>query len=139
VSALHASLLGFALWTLSVLAFTIGVHRWSRILTGKSAIHQFPADAPEGPGWYRRATRAHANCLENLPVFATIVFVAKVVGAHGTALDVLGVVLLAARVVQTSVHVAFVETARTVSIRFTFFSVQLVAMIVMAVIVIAAV
>jgi uncharacterized MAPEG superfamily protein len=136
MNTLHATLLGFALWTLAILTFTIGVHRWSRIFTGQSAINEFPADAPAGPGWYRRATRAHLNCLENLPVLTAIVFAASVTGVKATALDVLGVVVLSARIPQTVTHVAFTETARTVAIRFTFFSVQLVAMIAMAVVVI---
>lgn len=131
LSILNASLLGFATWTLAVLTFTVGVHRWSRILTRKAAIHEFPADAPTGPDWYRRGTRAHLNCVENLPVYGAIVFVASSVGATGALLDALAVAVLAARVVQTVVHVAFKETSRTVSIRFSFFSVQLVAMSVM--------
>lgn len=137
MTTLHATLLGFALWTLGLLMFTIGVHRWFRILTGQSAIHEFPADAPTGPDWYRRATRAHANCVENLPVFAAIVVVAEAAGARGIVLDALGVALLCARVGQTVTHVGFVQTARAVSIRFTFFSVQLVAMLAMVVVVIA--
>ena len=132
---LHLTLLGFALWTLAVLALTVGVHRWSRILTGRGAIHQFPADAPEGPDWYKRATRAHANCVENLPVYTAIVVAASAAGAEGAALDALGVVLLCARVGQTVTHVGFVQTARAVSVRFTLFSVQLVAMLAMIVIV----
>jgi uncharacterized MAPEG superfamily protein len=135
MNLLHATLLGFALWTLAVLMFTIGVHRWSRILAGRAAINEFPADAPAGPGWYRRATRAHLNCIENLPVLTAIVFTASVAGVTAPALGVLGVVLLCARVGQTVTHVAFVETARTVSIRFTLYSVQLVAMLVMVVVI----
>lgn len=135
MTTLHASLLGFTLWTLAVLTFTVGVHRWTRILMGKAAINEFPADAPAGPGWYRRATRAHLNCIENLPVFTAIVFVAWAAGVQTPLLDWLGVVILSARILQTSTHVAFPESARTVAIRFTFFSVQLVAMIVMAVVV----
>src|SRR5690242_15595835 len=137
MSTLHLTLLGFAFWTLAVLALTVGVHRWSRILTGRGAIHQFPADAPEGPDWYKRATRAHANCVENLPVYAAIVVAASAAGAEGTALDTLGVVLLGARVGQTVTHVGFVQTARAVTVRFTLFSVQLVAMLVMIVLVAA--
>lgn len=135
MNVLHASLLGFALWTLAVLMFTIGVHRWSKILTGKAAINEFPADAPAGPGWYRRATRAHLNCIENLPVFAAIVFAAWAFGVKSPVLDALGVAILVARVGQTTTHVGWVESARTVSIRFSLFSVQLVAMLAMAVIV----
>lgn len=137
MTILHATLLGFALWTLGLLMFTVGAHRWSRILTGKSSIHEFPADAPSGPDWYKRATRAHLNCIENLPVFGAVVFTASAAGVKGTPLDALGVAILSARVAQTLTHVAFVQTARAVSIRFTFFSVQLVAMLVMIVVVLA--
>lgn len=124
-------LLGFALWTLVVLMATIGVHRWWLILRGRAAIHTFPADAPAGPDWYRRATRAHLNCIENLPVFGAIVGVASFAGITGWLFDALSLAVLAARICQTSVHVGFVQTARAVSVRFTFYSVQLVSMLVM--------
>ncbi len=133
-SVLHLTLLGFAVWTLGVLAFTVGIHRWSRILTGKAAIHEFPAHAPAGPDWYRRATRAHLNCVENLPVYGAIVVTATSIGAAGRALDALAVTVLAARIVQTVVHIAFTESRRSVSVRFSFFSIQLVAMGAMAVV-----
>lgn len=133
ISLLHMTLLGFAVWTLAVLVLTVGVHRWSRILTGRAAIHEFPADAPSGPAWYRRATRAHLNCVENLPVYGAIVVTASSAGVPSALLDALGVVVLGARVAQTVVHVAFAETARSVSVRFSFFALQLVAMVVMVV------
>jgi len=44
-----------------------------RILTGRVPIREFRADRVEGDDWYRRAMRAHANCVENLPVFGVIV------------------------------------------------------------------
>jgi uncharacterized membrane protein YecN with MAPEG domain len=34
-----------------------------------------------GPEWYHRVIRAHANCLENLPIFTLIVLVNKAFGA----------------------------------------------------------
>lgn len=126
------SLLGFAVWTHVVLVATIGVHRWWHILAKRAPIDGFPPDAPTGPGWYQRATRAHLNCIENLPVYGAIVLVAAFAGRHGQLLDVLSVIVLAARICQTSIHVAFVQTARAVSFRFSFFSVQLAAMLWMA-------
>ncbi len=126
------SLLGFAVWTLLVLAATVGVHRWRLILTKRARINAFPADASNGPDWYQRATRAHLNCVENLPVYAAIVLVATFTGRHGWLLDALSIAVLGARVVQTSVHVAFVQTERVVSWRFSLFTVQLVAMLWMA-------
>lgn len=122
-------LLGFAVWTHVVLMTTIGVHRWTQVLTGRAPIHAFRADRPEGPGWYRRAMRAHANCVENLPVFGAVVVTACFSGATGSFITVLSVATLVARVCQSIVHIAFVETARTVSVRFTFFTIQVFAML----------
>ena len=66
-------LLGFAAWTVLLLMATVGIYRWSRILAGIAPIASFRTDQLEGAGWYQRGTRAHANCIENLPVFAAIV------------------------------------------------------------------
>jgi uncharacterized MAPEG superfamily protein len=129
------TLLGFALWTLLVLAATVGVYRWALILTGRAPIHSFRADAANEAPWYQRAMRAHANCVENLPVYGAIVGVASFVGLEEPLLDVLSVAVLAARVCQTLVHVSFAQTDLAVSIRFTFFAVQLCSMFWMAVLI----
>jgi uncharacterized MAPEG superfamily protein len=67
------ALLGFAVWTVVLLITTVGVYRWSRILTGRVQIREFPGDQVEGEEWYKRAMRKHANCVENLPVFGALV------------------------------------------------------------------
>jgi len=104
------TLLGFATWTLVLLAATVGVHRWRLILTKRARINAFPAHAPTGPDWYQRATRAHLNCIENLPVYGAIVVVATLVGRDGSLLDALSIAVLCARICQTLVHVSFVQT-----------------------------
>lgn len=123
------ALLGFALWTLLLLMFTVGVYRWKLILSGSAAIHTFAADAPTGADWYRRATRAHVNCIENLPVFGAIVVVLTAANVSGPLVDALCCVVVAARVCQTTIHVGFVQTALAVSFRFSFFSLQLLSML----------
>lgn len=122
-------LLGFAAWTVMTLVATIGWYRWSRILTGRAEIKQFQADRPEGNDWYRRAIRAHANCLENLPIYAAVVVAIIATGARSQALDQLAVVILATRICQTVVHIAFPPTNIATGVRFIFFAVQLVSMI----------
>ena len=122
-------LLGFAAWTVLLLTATIGVYRWSRILTGRARISEFRADGADGEDWYRRATRAHANCIENLPVFGAIVFALQVSGANGLAVDALSICILVARVIQSLIHVSFVQSSPVVSARFTFFSLQLASFI----------
>jgi uncharacterized MAPEG superfamily protein len=130
-----AVLLGFAGWTLGTLMLTIGWYRWSRIFTGTAAISEFEADAGRAIGWYQRAHRAHANCLENLPLYAALVVVIAVTSAAHPALDPLALVLIAARVAQTSTHIVFNQTARAVSVRFGFFLVQIACMVAMGAIV----
>jgi uncharacterized MAPEG superfamily protein len=117
-------LLGFATWTALLLLFTVGTYRWSRIFSGRAAIGNFPADAAGGEEWYRRATRAHANCIENLPVFGAIVFGLHAGNVTGSLVDALAATVLAARIVQSLVHVCFVNTNTVVSMRFAFFLVQ---------------
>jgi uncharacterized MAPEG superfamily protein len=118
-------LLGFASWTVLLLTFTVGIYRWSRILTGRSGIAAFRSDQVEGEDWYRRATRAHANCIENLPVFGAIVMALQASGTGGVAVDGLSTAVLIARVVQSLVHISHVQTNAFVAVRFSFFSVQL--------------
>jgi uncharacterized MAPEG superfamily protein len=128
-------LLLFAGWTLATLLGTVGVYRWSRILTGRAALSDFRADEQQGSDWYRRAMRAHANCVENLPVYAAIVVAVAASGVRIPALDTLAVVLLVARVLQTVTHVAFVQTDAVVGVRFAFFFVQIVCMVGMGILV----
>ena len=122
-------LLGFAAWTVLLLMATVGIYRWSRILTGSARIASFRADQIEGAGWYQRGTRAHANCIENLPVFGAIVLALYVGNVGGALVDGLSIAILAARIVQSLVHVCFVQTDAVVSVRFSLFSVQLVSFI----------
>ena len=119
------ALLGFAAWTVLLLLFTVGVYRWSRILTGRKPIASFQADQVEGKDWYKRSMRAHANCVENLPVFCAIVLALQLGNVSGAAADALAVTILIARVGQSLVHVGFVQTNAVVAVRFGFFFVQL--------------
>ena len=118
-------LVGFAAWTVLLLLATVGVYRWSRILTGRVPIRNFRADQIEGADWYKRAMRAHANCLENLPVFGAIVFALHVGNVSGVLVNTLSVAVLVARILQSLVHVCFDQTNAVSSVRFGFFAVQI--------------
>jgi hypothetical protein len=126
------TLLAFAVWTLVVLMAGIGVRRWSLILTGRAQLTDFPADQPHGSTAYRRAVRAHANCVENLPVYGALVLTAFAAQVSAPVMDTLALVFIAARAGQTLVHVLLVETNTTVLLRFAFFFTQIVAMLWMA-------
>jgi uncharacterized MAPEG superfamily protein len=128
-------LLAFAGWTLLTLLTTVGVYRWSRILTGRVAIAEWNPAVQQGDDWYQRAMRAHANCLENLPVYGAVVVAVVATGADSPRLDVLAAVFLAARVIQTVVHVGFTPTNTVASVRFAFFFTQIVCMFWMGILV----
>ena len=118
-------LLGFALWTISLLTATIGVYRWALIFAGRAPINGFRAEQPEGADWYKRSMRAHANCIENLPVFGAIVFALYVSGAGGSVTDIASIGVLLARIMQSLVHVCLSQTSSVVAVRFSFLLVQL--------------
>lgn len=122
-------LLGFAAWTVLLLIATVGVYRWSRILTGRVPIREFQADRIGGEDWYRRAMRAHANCVENLPVFGAIVLVLYASGVDTATADGVSMAILATRVLQSLTHVCFVQTNAVTTVRFGFFFMQIVGFV----------
>src|SRR6185312_4373453 len=124
-------LLGFAAWTLLLLMATVGVYRWVKILFLRAPIASFRSDRLEGEDWYRRGTRAHANCVENLPVFGAIVFVISAIDLAGPFVDWLCIAILASRIFQSAVHVSHEQTDGFVAVRFSFYSVQLVSFLVL--------
>ncbi|PWE18623.1 hypothetical protein DDZ18_03200 [Marinicauda salina] len=130
-------LLGFAAWTLASLMASIGVYRWSRILTGRASISEWRADLPQGDERYRRAMRAHQNCVENLPVYTALVVALTASGTGGPVVDGLAIAILAARVPHTVIHVALEQTEPVAAIRFGFFAVQVACMIGIGAIIVA--
>ena len=128
-------LLAFTAWTLLVLGSTIGVYRWARVLTGRATFETFAEYKLEGPSWYRRSLRAHANCVENLPVLAALVLVMTVADVHTRAIDVLALVLIGARIPHTLVHVCFEQTNKVVFARSMLFITQWICLVAMTVII----
>lgn len=125
------SLLGFVLWTIAVLIAGIGLPRLSAIATRRAAPSSFVADVPHGSERYRRAMRAHMNCVENLPLFASLVLIGKVIEIDSPAFEWLAVLVLPARMAQSVIHVAS-GSNRAVIARFSFFCVQLGCFVAMA-------
>jgi uncharacterized MAPEG superfamily protein len=72
--------------------------------------------------------RAHANCVENLPVLAALVLVLSVNGVESPLADGLAMAIVPARIVQSLVHISLTETARAVTVRFSAFLVQIACM-----------
>jgi len=122
MAAYHA-LLGFAGWTL-LLVLAIFSYRGFKFLTG-TPINAWPrgvksdADIP----FVNRLADAHANCLENLVVFAVIVLVAGQLGKLELIAAVAPLVLYA-RIGQSLAHLSGTGKIN-VFIRASFWSVQL--------------
>jgi uncharacterized MAPEG superfamily protein len=120
------ALLGYAAWTI-LLVTCIGLHRSSLTLSGQRAANSFKPDGSDVSGFGQRLARAHANCYENLPIFATIVLTAIATG-HGSITDPLAPWALLARAAQSTTHILSTSVP-AVMVRFTFFLVQVVIQI----------
>lgn len=116
------ALLGFIAWTLLLLVLMEVVRSWL-VATGAVAANGFDPENSNLSPFMQRLARAHANCLEGLPVFGGLLLVAVVAG-KGHVTDPLAFVLLAARVVQSSIHLASTAPA-AVTARFSAFAVQM--------------
>ena len=117
------ALLGFALWT-ALLVGAVFLYRGVRVLGG-TAINAWPrgskptTDAP----FVKRLEDAHANSLENLPLFAVIVLAAAAL--NKTALiEPFCAWVLYARVAQSSMHL-IATTVPLVLLRATFWGIQI--------------
>jgi uncharacterized MAPEG superfamily protein len=128
-------LLVFALWTIVLLVLTVGVYRWSHVLTGKAQFVDYRADDVRGSEFYKRAMRAHANCIENLPVFGAVVFAVYASGISSSAIDTMCAVVVLARIAQSILHVALVQTNPIIFIRFCAFFTQIICFFSIAIIV----
>lgn len=116
------ALLGFAAWTLALVVFHVS-WRGIEILRGKSASSWTRGQAIASPPIFVRADHAHLNSLENLVVFAVIVFAAAAVG-RSALVDAVACWILYARIAQSVTHL--IGTSHVlVLIRATFWFVQI--------------
>lgn len=71
----------------------------------------------------QRLARAHANCLEGLPIFDGLMLIA-VVSGKSSLTDPMAFVFLGARILQSLIHLSSVSAA-AVTLRFSAFAVQM--------------
>lgn len=97
------ALFGFTAWTL-LLVTGVFAYRGARFLTGTPINHWPRSNKPgDDAPLVRRLEDAHANCLENLPVFAVLVMAAAAMG-QASAVDDLAPWVLYARLAQSAAH-----------------------------------
>jgi uncharacterized MAPEG superfamily protein len=116
------ALAGFLAWTLLLLVLMEAI-RSKLVATGEVAANGFVPDNANLSPFMQRLARAHANCLEGLPIFGGLMLVACVAGRSGVT-DPLAFVLLGARIVQSTIHLVS-TSAPAVTARFLAFAVQM--------------
>ena len=121
-SASAIALTGFIAWTLLLLTL-MEIIRSQLVLGGKVAANGFTPDNSNLSPFMQRLARAHANCLENLPIFGGLLLVAIATG-HTSVTDPLAYFFLGARVIQSLIHLAS-TSASAVTARFLAFVVQM--------------
>lgn len=116
------ALLGFIAWALFLLVLMELIRTWL-VLSGAVPANGFDPQNSKLSPFMQRLARAHANCLEGLPIFGGLLVVAILAG-RSTLTDPLAYIFLGARIAQSLVHLAS-TSAIAVSTRFALFAVQL--------------
>jgi uncharacterized MAPEG superfamily protein len=122
VSTTLLALLGFLSWTLALL-LVMEIGRSHLVLTRAVPANGFTPDNAGLSPFMQRLARAHANCLEGLPLFGGFMLLAVLAG-RSQVTDPLAYALLAARIVQSVIHLVS-TTPAAVTARFTAFAVQM--------------
>lgn len=117
------ALLYYVLWMIVLVLFYAG-YRIPLVLTFKKPADAWGRGKPvEDPGIVVRASHAHANSVENIPLFAAVVLAAAAMG-QSAVVDGLAAWVLYARVAQGVVHLIGTSFI-LVLLRATFFLAQL--------------
>lgn len=131
------ALLAFALWAIALVLLVVTL-RSAQVMAGGKKLTDFPSGVRHGGDFYWRVNRAHANTVENLPIFASVVFAGTTLNVSGETFSTLALTVAGARVVQSLIHMAS-GAGPALMLRFSFYAVQLVAIVWMAVLCLRAV
>ena len=117
------ALLGFIGWTLFLFVLMESV-RSKMVLFKEVAANGFdPVNSSLSP-FMQRLARAHANCIEGLPVYGGLMLVALIT-SNAAITDKLAYIFLSARVIQSLIHLTSLSSP-AVTLRFAAFAVQMV-------------
>jgi uncharacterized MAPEG superfamily protein len=109
-------------WALALLLLMEAL-RSRLVLTGRVPSNGFTPDNANLSPFMQRLARAHANCIEGLPLFGGLLLLALATGQQAVT-DPLAPWLVAARVVQSGIHLASLSVL-AVNARFAAFAVQM--------------
>jgi uncharacterized MAPEG superfamily protein len=113
---------GFVAWSLFLLVL-MEVIRSRLVLSKAIAANGFTPDNSNLSPFMQRLARAHANCVEGLPIFGGLMLVAVLAGKSAIT-DPLAYVFLGARILQSAIHLGSLS-APAVTLRFSAFAVQM--------------
>ena len=116
------ALTGFVSWALFLLV-VMEIIRTYLVVTGKVAANGFTPDNSGLSPFMQRLARAHANCIEGLPIFGGLLAIAIMTSRTGIT-DPLASWFLGARIAQSIIHLVSISPI-AVSLRFTAFAVQM--------------
>jgi uncharacterized MAPEG superfamily protein len=91
----------------------------------------YPDDPKPQSPWAQRLIKAHANAVENLVVFATLVLCAAALGISGSTLALVAMVYFWARVVHALAYTFAVPWVRTLAFALGFFAQMAVAWLIL--------
>jgi uncharacterized MAPEG superfamily protein len=117
------ALTGFVSWSLFLLLL-MEVIRAKLVVTKAVAANAIRPDNSNLSPFMERLARAHANCIEGLPIFGGLMLVA-VVANRTNVTDPLAYTFLSARIVQSAIHLTSISSLAVI-LRFAAFAVQLV-------------
>lgn len=117
------ALLGFVGWALFLLVLMESI-RSKMVIFKEVAPNGFNPDNSNLSSFMQRLARAHANCVEGLPIFGGLMVVALITSNAGVT-DQLAYVFLTARIIQSLIHLASLSPL-AVTLRFSAFLVQMV-------------
>jgi uncharacterized MAPEG superfamily protein len=116
------ALAGFVAWSLLLLVVMEAI-RAKLVLSRAVAANAFTPDNSNLSPFMQRLARAHANCVEGLPLFGGLMVVAVLAGKSSVT-DPLAYAFLGARIVQSIIHLSSLS-APAVTLRFSAFAVQM--------------
>ncbi len=116
------ALTGFVAWSLLLLVL-MEVIRSKLVLTKEIAANGFTPDNANLSPFMQRLARAHANCIEGLPIFGGLLLIASLTDRASTT-DPLAHLFLTARVLQSVIHLSSLS-ALAVTLRFSAFAIQM--------------
>ena len=116
------ALTGFVGWSLFLLVL-MELIRSKLVITKAIPANGFKPDNSNLSPFMQRLARAHANCVEGLPIFGGLMLIA-VVSGRSAVTDPLAYAFLAARILQSIIHLSSLS-ALAVTLRFSAFAVQM--------------